>query len=282
MGVAMKKHKKPNDWVELTGSFTSTDVRALKKLGPIERLSIIESPRLTAKLAQAFASLTSVSWLWLWCDVTRTAMRHVLAIPGLKTLDVLSFTSPGKLQGFSSATSLEVIRANHYLTEADLLEMTSCSSLREIGAQNSALSPRVIEAMLNLPNLESVDLEATAFDDEMAREISRSKRLLSLDVGATRLTRQGLLHICRMQQLRSLDLWATSLEERDIALLVQLPNLEYVSIGDVEGGTKFNAESLLPRLAAMKSLQRIWLDGIDVNVHQRAQLEARFSNVRLT
>jgi hypothetical protein len=40
------------------------------------------------------------------CNVTRTAMRHVVGIPGLQVLDVLGSKPPGRLAGFSSATTL--------------------------------------------------------------------------------------------------------------------------------------------------------------------------------
>jgi Leucine-rich repeat (LRR) protein len=209
-------------------------------------------------------------------------MRSVIGIRGLRILDVLSITSPGRLEGFASATSLETFRGNHYLTEEDLLEVTTCKSLREIGIQNAALSSRALEALLALPRLETLDVEATVFDDAMAKRISTSKHLRSLDVGATKLSRRGLMYICRMRQLRSLDLWATRIEEEDVELLSQLPNLEYVSIGDAEGNTKFNAKTLLPRLAAIRSLQRVWLDGVIVSPGQKAKLESRFSTVRVT
>lgn len=271
-----------DDWVELKGHIRPADIRALRQLGHIQKLSIVKAPLLTARVAQAFSSLVSVSQLWLWCDATRTAMRSVIAISGLKVLDVLSMTPPGKLEGFASATSLEIFRGNHYLTEADLLDVTTCRSLREIGAQSAALSPRVIEALLALPRLESLNLEATVFDDDMAERISTSKQLLSLDVGATKLTRQGLIHLCQMRQLRSLDLWATRIEEDDVELLSQLRSLEYLSIGGIAGSDKFNAHTLLPRLSRIGPLQRVWLDGVRVSRQQKKQLESRFSTVRIT
>ena len=271
-----------SDWVKLEGPLKQADIRALKAHGHIEKLSVTDSPLLTAKTTHAFTSLPSVSWLWLWCDVTRTAMRNVIRIHGLKVLDVLSITAPGRLEGFATATSLETFRGNHYLTEEDLLEVSTCKSLRQIGAQNAALSLRALMALLALPHLETLDLEATVFDDAMAKRVSASKQLRSLDIGATKLSRRGLMYICKMKQLRSLDLWATRIQEEDIELLSQLPNLEYVSIGETEGNTKFNAESLLPRLAAIRSLQRVWLDGVAISPGQKAKLESRFSTVRLT
>lgn len=214
--------------------------------------------------------------------MTRTALRHVLAIPELRELDVLHLVSPGRLDLFSSAESLEVFRGNHYLNEEDLLAVASCRSLREIGAQSSLLTLRVVEALVELPELRRLDLEGTTFDDEMAACISGSKRLLSLDVGATRITRTGLKHLCTMKQLLSLDLWATRLTEFDLDLLAQLPNLEYLSVGNVEGISLFDSELLLSKLSAIPSLRRVWLDGIAVSTEQQAELESKYAEVRIT
>lgn len=271
-----------DDWVELSGAIKPQDIRVLRNLGHIPKLSITKSPLLTVKTASAFSALKSVSHLWLWCDVTRTAMRHILAIPGLREIDVLAIVNPGKLGLFSSAESLEVFRGNHYLTEADLLAVTSCRTLREIGAQCSLLTPRVVEALLDLPELHTLDLEGTAFDDNMAASISNANQLVSLDIGNTRLTRKGLSHLCTMKQLRSLDIWATNITEPDLELLAQLPNLEYLSLGNMEGLPSFRAESLLPRLKTISSLQRVWLDGIALNTEQQTELESRYAKVTIT
>jgi hypothetical protein len=277
----MKQAKPQNDEVEIEGHFSPATIRAIAKQGHIEKLSITNAPLLTAKVARGFSALSSVTQLWLWCDVTRTAMRYVIAIPQLQILNILNIKNPGRLGGFASATSLHTFRCP-FLSESDLLEISTCRTLREISVQDGEISPGVIEALLGLPQLEKLDLEATVFDDDMAKQISASTRLLSLDVGATRLTRKGLIHICKMRQLQALDLWATAIDESDLDLLSQLPKLEYLSIGDVEGCTRFNAETVLPRLARMSALQEVWLDGIPVNSSQMEQLESSYKKVRVT
>lgn len=278
----MTKSSPRDDWTKLEGRVSAADIRRLGK-GAIETLSLTKMPTLTAKVAQGLSSLQSVDRLWLWCDVTRTAMRHVIAVPDLRILDVLNLVKPGRLEPFSVASNLEVFRGNHYLTEEDLLQVATCKSLRELGAQGAGLSSRAIEAILDLPKLESLDLEGSEFNDEMAEQTSASTLLTSLDVGATRITRAGLKHLCKMKQLRSLDLWAiTSIQESDLDLLAELPNLEYVSVGEFSEVPSFNAETLLPRLNAVSSLRRIWLDGVKLDPPQRASLETRYESVRIT
>ena len=129
----MRNASLDDGWVALKGVATPADIRRLRGTGHIKELSVTESGRLTARIAQAFSSLDSVEWLWLWCDVTRTAIRHVASISGLRVLDVLNLMSPGRLESFSSAIALEAFRGNHFLTELDLLEVCTCRSLREPG-----------------------------------------------------------------------------------------------------------------------------------------------------
>jgi hypothetical protein len=270
-----------DDWVTIKGRFTPADVRNYRAKGHIEKLSIVDGPRITVELAKAFASLASVKWVWLWRDVTRRALREFLAIPGLRTLDVLHLTPPGVLAGFDSC-GLEEFRANCRMSEADVLEVARCRTLRELGAQHAVLSPTVLRAILLMPNLERLDLEATDFDDEMAKVVSTSDKLTSLDLGGTNLTGRGLSHLCKMQQLRSIDLWATQIGLSDVDRLQALPNLEYVSLGNYDGRDQWAADDLLPKLLAIPSLQRLWLDGIAVTNAQKDQLEKRFTSVRLT
>ncbi len=201
----MTKIPPKDDWTKLEGRVSAADIRGLGSKGAIEKLSLTKMPTLTAKVAQGLSSLQSVDELWLWCDVTRTAMRHVIAVPGLRILDILKLVKPGRLEPFSAASNLEVFRGNHYLSEEDLLQVVACRSLRELGAQGAGLSPRAIKAILDLPKLESLDLEGSAFTDAMAEELSASTSLRSLDVGATRITRTGLSSLCKMRQLRSLN-----------------------------------------------------------------------------
>jgi len=269
-------------WVELKGPIKAKDLRSLGRLGELKRLSVTKQRLLTAEVARGFSAIKSARQLWLWCNVTRTAMRYVIAIPGLEVLDVLDVKPPGRLTGFSSATTLEAFRCNVGLSEADLLEIASCRSLRELGIQSSTLTPQALDALLEVPELQSLDLEGTSFDDAMAARINTSKSLRSLDVGATLLTRSGLEHICRMTQLRSLDLWATKITEADIDLLAKMPHLEYLSVGGVEGDTTFDARTLLPRLQAICSLQRVWLDGVQLSEDEKAILEKRYTSVRIT
>lgn len=268
---------------EVRGALTGDVIEALAGLPAIERLSLRDGPRITRSIARQWqAKLPPTRWLWLWCDVSRIAMRHVLAIPGLETLDVLRLCAPGKLSGFEQAVSLHTLRANCRLESEDLLAIARCTSLRELGLQSAALDKRSLDALLSLPDLRALDLEGTAFTDSMARRASRSTTLESLDLGATRITRSGLESLVRMPALKRLDLWATDLSIDDLALLKEAPALEYVSVGDYMHQPITDGDRLVEILLSMPALKSAWLDGVALSPEQERVLKSGIPQLRVS
>jgi len=266
-------------WYSIVGEPCSAVLRPLRSIEFIEKLSITESHRITVRHAKALRSLGSVKWLWLWCEVTRNAMQHIVQVPGLEVLDVLSITAPGSISGFESAATLHTVRANLFLKELDIVAIAKCATLQELGIQGAELTPLAIAALLSLPLLHSLDVEGSNFDDGMAQQLSTSTVLAQLDVGATQITRAGLAHLVSMKQLRSLDLWATGLGVDDLELLTELPNLDYVSVGNFD---RLDVARLVPLLLSLPALKRVWLDGVEVTDDQEAALERKLESVRIT
>jgi hypothetical protein len=234
----------------------------------------------TEAIARGLAGIHALDKLWLWLDATPAALRHVFAIPGLRVLDLLGLAHPGRLAGFA-ATKIEEFRCNTGLRELDLLEISASTSLKQFGAQSSELSIRAMTALIAMPQLQSLDIEGTSFDDAMAELLIDNHSLHSLEVGMTRLSGKGLAHLRTMKNLRSLDLWATRITEDDLDLLAGMP-LEYLSIGrvDDENFASFSVDIVMKKLAALPSLKRIWLDGLDLNAGHLAEFKRRKITVR--
>jgi len=268
-------------WYSFERDIDPNVAEQLKQVGRISKLSLTKIPLVTVKLASRLSGLR-VDHLWLWCDVTRRAMRQIIQIPGLRVLDVLCIKGPGALANFRKATSLESFRGFHYMTEADLLEVTQCDRLNQLGAQGAELSSNSLAAILALPNLTSLDLEATRFNDSMAKQLSRSTTIESLDIGGTCVTGVGLEHLSQMSQLRSIDLWATEVTEADLQCLLDMPKLEYVSLGNHEDLPQLDAEKVCGLILESPSLKRVWLDGIRLSEAQRETLEAKLESLQVT
>jgi hypothetical protein len=267
----------------LTRELPPDTMRQLAQLSALEplKLSITKIAQFGVGHARCLAGLR-VRQLWIWCDVTRAAMNHILQLEGLRELDILCMSGPGKLKNFHKAVQLEVFRANHYMTEPDLHQVAQCPSIHVLGAQNADLTQSAFAALLSMPNLTALDLEDTRFDDNMARKISRSATVSSLDVGGTRLTRAGLAHIMKMTQLQSLDLWALDLNATDLRMLLTLPNLEYVSLGGNDNAPPLGADAITTLILESPSLKRVWLDGVPLEVGQREALEAKLEYLHLS
>jgi len=254
-------------------------LRRLRSKGRIEFLNLSGQSPITAKIAKGLAALESVRKFRIWCRVTRTAMRHVIPIPGLEELDILEIRYPGRLENFDVATGIKIFRCD-FLSDRDLLEIARLPNLEELWAPNAVLSAEVMAAILSIPKLRKLDLEATRLDNELAAAIASSSTIEELDIGATRMTAEGLRGICTMSQLRRLDIWALDIQEADLEMLGNLPNLEYLIVGGYEGQTTLTSKGVIPRLAQLSSLRCIWLDGIPLSGTELAALKKRFEYVR--
>ena len=271
-----------DDWRTLDEHFDADDIAALAAQRPIARLSLHSMGRLSATRAQELRKLPSLQQLHLNCDVSRAAMREVLAIAGLRELDVLCILPRGRPGGFAQAKDLRVFRELTGLAEADLLDVARCPGLVELGIQSSRLTPRAFDALMGMTTLQTLDIEATPFDDAMAAQLARLPALTGLHAGRTAISRAGLEAICELKQMRELDLWATSLSVDDLYLLRGLPALEYLSIGGAQGYAPMPIESLLPLLDQLPSLRRLWLDGVAVPDSVKAWLASRYPDFRAT
>jgi hypothetical protein len=268
-------------WYSFERDIDRDAARQLEEISSIEKLSLTKIPLVTVRQVRRLAKLR-IEQLWLRCTVTRRAMRYVIQIPGLRILDVLAISGPGSLGNFHRAHDLEILRANHYMTEADLLEVARCPRLQVLGAQNSALTRRSMDAILALPCLSSLDLEGSCFDDGMAKRTSRSKTIASLDLGGTRITRNGLAYIVEMEQLKSLDLWATRLDKADLRQLLNLPNLESLSLGNYYGVPQMDGEKITQLILDSPNLKSVWLDGIRLEETQKQTLETRLDTLKVS
>jgi hypothetical protein len=288
-----KTHKAVDDgWTAFEGDFSLEDLRsATRSEQPLEKLSIARTTCFTQRKAAALRGARA-RWLWLWCDVTKAALRDVLAIDGLRTLDVLRIEPRGAMPSFSCATTLEAFRCPMGLPTRDIESVLEAPALQELGMQSSTLDMPLIRAMAAKPTLRKLDIEATNFDDDMAEAIASNHAIEHLDVGSTRVTARGLGSICRMRQLASLDLWETNIGIDDLRMLTALQRLEYLSLGKIADSTKTtdglrvdgnpsqDAQAIVDLILRMPSLKRVWLDGVQLSGELRQSLESRLESLR--
>ena len=245
-----------------------------------DEIFIRDQDLITVDIAKKYLQIKSAFKMKLWCGITRAAMRQVISCPNLAELVVFELKKSGRLSGFEGASCLSKFScAIGGLTQADILEITKCKSLKALGAQQSKITDKSLEAILALPSLTEVDFECTNFNDHHSSIIAKSKKIEKLELGASRISKLGLQQICSMKQLKSLDIWSNNINQHDLELLSELPNLEYLSVGGHDEQTTFTAENTIPKLEKIKSLKRVWLDGIKLNTDERKYLKERYELV---
>lgn len=234
---------------------------------------------LLAAEAASFEGVRSASEITIWCGVTRSAVRSLVSRPNLRQLRILRLRPGGTLRNFEEARDLEVFSCLDGVGGVDLGEVAKLPKLRQLTAQRARITKQAIEALVDHPTLTDIDFEGSNFDDDFAEIVSRSRSLTGLELAWTRMTKGGLGKVVAMTQLKRLDLWCADITEQDLDLLAQLPNLEYLSVGGVEGQTGFTAEGVLRALERIPSLKQIWLDGVTVSRRQLDDLVARYEKV---
>lgn len=289
MSGKKKSDARDEAWTSLEGNFTADDLRAVARgQAPIPHLSITRT-RFTQPKAAGLRGMKA-EWLWLWCKVTKPAMREVLAVEGLRALDVLEIEGPGPMPSFGPAATLEEFRCPTGLSTQDLEAVVQAPALKRLGIHGSKLDISVVRTLAAMPTLRHLDIEASNVDDEMIAIIASHPTLTGLDIGNTRVTSNRFAHICRMHQLESLDLWETAIGIDALQQLTALDRLEYLSLGKVdgsgtpgirvEGNPSLDAGAVVDLLLRMPSLKRVWLDGIRLSPEQRRALRSRLEQLQ--
>ncbi|MHA3914321.1 leucine-rich repeat domain-containing protein [Halovulum sp. GXIMD14793] len=256
-------------------------LRQLNPHKPIDAFYASGGGVFDVKWAQVLSSWPSIRSIRVYNIVTRAAFRQLLSVPGLEEINVSGFHDHGSLKGMLLPSSFRNLRASGLKTD-DLVHIADLPSLNTLSAQHSSFSQRALRKLASHSELKSLDLKWGGLDDEKAATLAKSKSITDLCVCANRVGRQGLKSICEMRQLRELDIWALDITENDLDLLQALPDLEYLSVGGYDEQTVLTAKGVLPRIAQLPSLKKLWLDGIPLSKAEVAQLEEQYEHVQVT
>lgn len=248
---------------------------------PIDVLNVSRIGLFDVKLAREVSSWQPIKKINLWTKTTKAALRQLITTPEVEEINLGSLCKHGSLNGMPKPETLHTLRCG-WLSSDDLREIADLPGLRVLGAQNSSLSHAAVSRLVGMEALMDLDLEASDLTDVLASILSTSTKIVSLAIGATRVGPKGLQSICRMAQLRELDIWALKIQESDLDCLAALGNLEYLSVGGHQEQTVLTAKGVLPRIARLAALKRLWLDGIALTEDEADQLERRYERVRIT
>lgn len=268
--------------LEIGGVTSLKKLRALRPDVPVDTLTYTNDALFRAVLAREICQWPGVHHIALHCTASRAAVRECIGIPGLKSLYVLAMDRHGSLLGMALSDTLSSLNSWSGLSSAEICELAKLPNMESLNIQNSRLSKTSTEALAKMRSLRHLDIEGSNFDDDMAAILASSSSLEGLYVCRTKLSATGLKSICQMRQLKALDIWALDIQEPDLDYLKSLEALEYLSLGGYEGQTTLTANGVLPRLAALPSLKRLWLDGIKLNKRDVAELNERYDEIQIT
>lgn len=270
--------------IELTGPRPDGALRALAAHGAIASLTIRGHTVFGRRHANELLTLPSVESLRLWCPVTRAAVGLLLEIPGLRHLELAVLRAGGRFEGFATPRELECFDSACSGLEADdLVALARSPSLRVLRTMDVKMTAAAFDALLDMPQLESLSLESCSVGDALLARLRPGGALRRLLLAVNPLTGEGLRHIVRLPKLRELDLWETDIVLEDLQLLQQLPQLESLSLGAARDRRlrRFPPMPLLAMLDSLPALRQLELDGIALDKDERAAYAARFADLRV-
>ncbi len=266
----------------IRGSLSLSDLRSIQPDYPLKSLCICDFALFHCGLALELNNWPAIEKLVLGGPVTRQALRHLVNIPSLKHLEVQNIRRHGSMLGLEIPITLSSIKIGFGANAKDITAIATGRGLTEICLESSFCSAKAVAALANLPLLKTLHLEGARFSDADAMALAKSDSIRHLYVQTTQLGAAGLASLCRMEQLESLDLWANRLHAEDLDKLRTLPNLSHLSVGQFEWKKDLKADKVVPRIANLRTLKSVWLDGVAVSQEQEKALRDRFDHVQVT
>jgi Leucine-rich repeat (LRR) protein len=263
-------------------NISDVGVAHLAKASQLQLLDLLECPGVTGKSLAVIGQLKNLRNLRLfgaeirdehmpqisgleqlealglqYCRVGDEGLKSIAGMKKLKELNLYGtkVTDAGlpSLAGLSNLQKLR-LRETGLRGEQNLDAFATLTNLRELDVSESPVQDSIIDGLIKLPKLESLNLWNTQFTDAGAKRLSELKSLreLNLDnlwnisdvaleaagqlpelrflhVGGTSITDEGLVHLKGLQNLETIHLTKTVLSPEAVdGLKAALPNLKRV------------------------------------------------------
>ncbi|PHS05216.1 MAG: hypothetical protein COA78_15525 [Blastopirellula sp.] len=184
--------------------------KLLAEFHNIETLTV--DGQLSTSSWKAIAQINTIEHLSLHFQGVQ-GLKYLNHRPKLTYLNISSLNMTGEeLSLLSDATSLKT------------LNLSSCQALEDSS----------LEALKELPNLETVILDRSAVGDSGMKHLAQIKNLRSLSLTYTSITDEGLKELKNVPTLRSLNLINTKVTDAGLLELQKFPALEDLSIAGPE------------------------------------------------
>lgn len=193
---------------ERTEAVTDVGLKHLAKLGRLENLTLIGSPKITDAGMTAIAGMRQLKHVRLQelPKVTADGMKALGKLPELRTLQVVSIRmDEGSLHALGSLTKLEELTlwSISHKPGASLEGLGELPSLRRFRT-NMSVSSAFLRVLARSPNLESIGDELYEVSDEDLTHLAKLPKLKSLILASDKVTAASLPTLAKMKSLRSL------------------------------------------------------------------------------
>ncbi len=243
----------------------------------INHLDIRGDTTITTQYTRLLKEVASIAQLTVWSPMTRTALHDCFSIKGLEMLSLFELVSLGKVIDTSKASNLRVVNIMSP-SKIDRRIFARLPNLTEVITHDAEWSIESLTRLIDKP-LIRLELEGSRLGNDKVDIISSSNTITCLSMASTGLTGKRLAKIVQMSQLEWLDIWNTKIRADDLASLVKLQNLNYLSIGGYCGQRYLNMEKAIPQLLKIPNLTTLWVDNILLTDEQLSRLKKNIEHV---
>jgi hypothetical protein len=138
------------------------------------------------------------------------------------------------------------------------------------------VSPKMLEALANSPNLRNLYVSNTNFDDKACERISTCPNLYSIDLSWDNITNDGLQSLAKLDHLHIIKLRGIKVTPEMAATLGKMTNLDYLDISESDLGSVQNV--LMAK--GFANLRTLGLQNIDFSRFKPPDRELYFPKLR--
>ncbi len=157
-------------------------------------------------------------------------------------------------------TSLDL--SNTLVSDADLKVVAKFHNLRRLDLENTDITDAGLKAIAHLSHLEALNLNKTKCNGAFLVELACLKDLKFLRMGKSDLDADQFRNLANFKKLVWLDLQQLHLHNQDMAVLKNLPDLQYLFIDD----NTFLTDKMMPDLEGLKKLRSLSLKETAITV----------------
>lgn len=197
-------------------NLSSPKLAAISQMSNLQRLEIVNAPRLTDVELQDVELPPSIEELILYkCPLGDKTIERWLSKSNLKILTLRTRVSANIISGLAKQTRLEELHLNNApLTDAHFDFLAKCENLTRLNLSSMPIRGELLHRIAHPERIQWLELYCTPLSDERLANLDRFKNLVYLDLSYCPITGEGFKGACPWAGLDYFRLYGCQFTEK--------------------------------------------------------------------